>query len=348
MRGRAFSFMRYFLGIDGGGTRTTAWLADDKGKILARAVVGPTNPLKVGFKATERELLHATREVLRQACVAAFPASRSREFPVLEGICVGLAGVDRPQVHARFLRWLKRAIPARHHLLTSDAAIALQAAIGASPGVIVISGTGSIAYGRGVRDRVLRSGGWGALFDDAGSGYDLGRKAIVAALREYDGRGPSTRLRAKICAALNLPDITQVVLKDLTPKDIAALFPLVLGSARRGDLVARRLCQEAGKDLAELAVAVLRRLGWSRHAISVVYAGGVFRSSRRIRDSVTRHLQQQAPYARVLLLRRPPVEGALALARSLVGSQESSTVREPSRSASVSRASNEQIRGKDR
>jgi len=316
--------MAYFVGIDGGGTRTTAWLSDERGRIVARAVAGPTNPLKVGFEAAERELLRATREL--QRAIAALHERRKKRWrgtgrrdraPSLEAVCVGLAGVDRPQVHKKLFTWLRRAIPARHHLLTSDAAIALRAAIGDSPGVIVLSGTGSIAYGRDERGRVWRAGGWGVPFDDVGSGYDLGHKAIVAALRDYDGRGAHTQLTGQICRALRIPDITQVVLKNLSIKDVAALFPLVLEAARRRDGVAQRLCEEAGEDLAELAIALLRRLGWLRRAVPVVYAGGVFGASLRIRRSVTRHLRRHAPHARVLLLRRPPVEGALALARDL-------------------------------
>ncbi|MGA2630703.1 MAG: BadF/BadG/BcrA/BcrD ATPase family protein [Terriglobia bacterium] len=320
--------MTYFLGIDGGGTRTTACLSTGTGKILARAVVGPTNPLKVGFEATERELLRAAREVLRRARLAGVvpglsPAGSGGAPKVtFESVCVGLAGVDRPQVHGRLFRWLRRAIPARHHWLTSDADIALRAAIGHSPGVIVISGTGSIAYGRDDRGRVLRSGGWGVPFDDCGSGYDVGRKAIIAALRDYDGRGPYTQLTQKICRALKIPDITHVVLKSLTPKDVAALFPLVLDAARRRDAVALTLCDEAGRDLAELAVALLRRMGWLRRVVPVVYAGGVFRASLRIRRSVTRHIRRQVRHARILLLRHPPVEGALALARDLAESAQ--------------------------
>ncbi len=322
--------MAYFLGIDGGGTRTTAWLADEKNRILARSVVGPTNPLKVGLETTQRELLRATREVLRQAgvkfSVAALSARRKKRSavrrrrhspPALEAVCVGLAGSDRPQVHRRLFAWLRRAVPARHHLLTTDAAVALRAAIGNSPGVIVISGTGSIAYGRDNRGRVLRAGGWGVPFDDAGSGYDLGHKAIAAALRDYDGRGPSTQLTAKVCRALGIEEITEIVSKRLSPRDVAALMPLVLEAARRRDAVARRLCDEAGKELAELALALLRRMGWLRRVIPVVYAGGVFRASYRIRQSVTRHLRRHAPQARILLLRHPPVEGSLALARDL-------------------------------
>jgi N-acetylglucosamine kinase-like BadF-type ATPase len=321
--------MSYFLGIDGGGTRTTAWSADQDGRVLARAVTGPTNPLKVGFQATQRELLRAVRQALRQARLR-IPApvsgkqrkraagkERRPTRPLLDAICVGLAGVDRPQVHGRLLAWLRRSIPARAHLLTSDAAIALRAAIGDSPGIIVVSGTGSIAYGRNDRGRVLRSGGWGVPFDDVGSGYDLGYRAIAAALRDYDGRGPYTQLSAKVCQALKIPDITRVVLLPLTPKEIAALFPLVLQAARRRDFVARELCEGAGRDLADLAVALLKRLGWLGRVVPVVCAGGVFRASTRIRRSFARHLRREAPHARVLFLRHPPVVGALALARDL-------------------------------
>ena len=304
--------MPHYLGIDGGGTRTTAWLTDERKRVLGRSVAGASNPLKVGPAAAKREVLRAARAAFRDAGL---------RFGNLEAVCVGLAGVDRPQVHRPLLAWLRRTIPARHHLLTSDAAIAMRAAIGDSPGIIVISGTGSISYGRDERGRVLRSGGWGAPLDDAGSGYDLGRKAIIAALRDYDGRGPYTQLTAKICAALKIPEITRVILLPLTPQDIAALFPLVLAAARRRDSVARQLGDEAGKDLADLALALLKRFGWQRRIVPVVTAGGVFRASLRIRQAFKRHLRRHAPQARILLLRHPPVEGALALARDLCGEE---------------------------
>ncbi len=323
--------MPYFLGIDGGGTRTTAWLADERGHVLTRTVAGPSNPLKVGFKACERELLRAARAAVAASYArrisSAVPRGRdrrSKKAPALESVCVGLAGVDRPPVFRRVLAWLRKSIPARFHLLTSDAAIALRAAVGDSPGVIVVSGTGSIAYGRDDKERVLRSGGWGVLFDDKGSGYDLGRKAIIAALRDYDGRGPYTQLSGRVCGALELPDITQVVLQPLTPAEIAALFPVVLEAARRRDFVAHQLCEEAGQDLAELALALLNRLGWQRRIVPVVCAGGVFRAGALIRRSFRRHLRKNAPGARVMLLRHPPVEGALALARELAESPQKS------------------------
>jgi N-acetylglucosamine kinase-like BadF-type ATPase len=305
--------MACFLGIDGGGTRTTAWLGDERGRVLAKAVAGPSNPLKVGFEACQREILRAARKAVE----AGLPRQAGGIRPPLCAVVLGLAGTDRPPVHRKLSGWLRRAIPARRRVLTSDAAIALDAAIGNSPGIIVISGTGSIAYARDERGRVLRAGGWGTLYDDAGSGYDLGRKAIVAALEAYDGRGPRTELLKRLCAALHLKDITQVVLKPLAPQAIAALFPLALKAAQHRDPVAQRLCAQAGRDLAELALALTRRLGWNHRAFPIVGAGGVFRASPAIRRSFSHHLRRAAPRARVTLLHREPVEGALALAREL-------------------------------
>jgi len=330
--------MACFLGIDGGGTRTTAWLADDRGQVLARAEAGPSNPLKVGLEACQREILRAAHSAIGHAGPVAALSERQEQAvvthgmpgqvdrpyssPELEAVCVGLAGVDRPQVHRPLFAWLCEAIPARNHLLTVDAAITMQAALGNSPGIIVISGTGSIAYGRDERGHILRAGGWGIPFDDLGSGYDLGRKAIAAALQEFDGRGMRTKLTRKICRALNLENITQILLQPLTQQQIAALFPLVLEAARRRDNAARVLCWQAGMDLADMAVAVIERLGWRRRPFPVVCAGGVFKSSATIRAGFAHHVRSHATRAEVHLLRREPVEGALAFARDLAGAHK--------------------------
>jgi N-acetylglucosamine kinase-like BadF-type ATPase len=313
------------LGIDGGGSRTLAWLGDERGRILAKAAAGPSNPLKVGIEATKKELLRAARAVLQGVSTAAARAelplagaarARRHHKPLLMAVCAGVAGVDRAAVSRPLLAWLRKAIPARHHLLATDAAIALDAALGTAAGMIVVSGTGSIAYARNHRGETLRAGGWGASFDDLGSGYDLGRKAIMAALCDFDGRGEHTVLTSRICRALHLSDITQIVLKKLDTKQVAALFPLVAEAARQGDRVARRLCVQAGGDLAQLALALARRLG-RRGVLPVVCAGGVFRSSPTLRRSFARYLRQRLPSARVRLLKREPVEGALAMARKL-------------------------------
>ncbi|HMD86232.1 MAG TPA: BadF/BadG/BcrA/BcrD ATPase family protein [Terriglobia bacterium] len=310
--------MDCFLGIDGGGTRTAAWLADSAGKLLARAESGPSNPFKVGLRAAEREILKAFRTAWREA---GFPPSvaRTSRPPVVRGVCAGISGVDRRSVHRPLLAWMRRHIPARHYLLTSDAVITLAAAVRNAPGIIVIAGTGSIAFARDEQERLLRAGGWGLPFDDRGSGYELGRQAVGTALEAFDGRGPHTILMDRICQHLHLGEITEIVSRQLEPQQIAALFPLVMEAAREGDLVSRHLCDDAARDLANLAAALLKRAGWTERSMPVVTTGGVFKSSILIRRAFTRHLRRFAPQARVELLERPPVEGALWLARGLGG-----------------------------
>jgi N-acetylglucosamine kinase len=316
--------MALFLGIDGGGSRTQACLGDERGRILARATAGPSNPTKVGMEGAKKELLRAARLVLQrvsirtgrdEAALASGVRGRRRE-PLLVAVCAGVAGVDRAALSRPLLAWLRKALPARHHLLTTDMVIALHAALGTAAGMIVEAGTGSFAYARDHRGQTLRVGGWGATFDDPGSGYDLGRKAIMAGLRDFDGRDEHTVLTSRICRALKLSDITQIVLKKLNPQQVAGLFPLVLGAARDGDRVARRLCAQAALDLAQLALALARRLG-KGGTLPVVCAGGVFRSSPTLRRSFARYVHQRLPRARVRLLQREPVEGALAMAREL-------------------------------
>jgi N-acetylglucosamine kinase-like BadF-type ATPase len=300
--------MPYYLGIEGGGTRTTACLASERRRIVACSASGPSNPLKVGFDSAQQQILLAARRVLREVRL------RPGE---LKAVCVGLAGVDRPQVHRRLFDWLQRSIPARFHYLTSDAAIALEAALGDLPGLVIISGTGSIAYARGDDGRMSRSGGWGHLFDDAGGGYDLGRKGIIAALRASDGRGPQTVLRASICRVLGLKDITEIVAHSLAPHEIAALFPLVLKAAARRDSVAQRLCEEASHELADLGLSLLRRLKWNGPKVRIAAVGGVFQASIRIRRSFKRRIISRVPRVQIVFSRRAAVEGALALAWKL-------------------------------
>jgi N-acetylglucosamine kinase-like BadF-type ATPase len=300
--------MEYFLGIDGGGTSTTACVAGSRGPILSQFRAGPSNPVKVGLSAAIQCLLDAARGAMQQA------GTRGEK---LGGLCAGVAGSDLPGYHRKLLAAFRNSIPAHRYLLTTDGLIALQAALDNGPGVVVISGTGSIAYGRDSRGRILRCGGWGSLFDDEGSGHDLGRKAIGCALRSFDGRGPRTRLSAALCRSLKLSSITEVAERSLQPHEIAGLFPLIERAAEKGDAVARGLLEQGGCDLAHLAWTLLKRLGSADRDVPVVCTGGIFKASPRVRQSFAVQLASVAPQARVRLLHREAVCGALDLARWL-------------------------------
>jgi N-acetylglucosamine kinase-like BadF-type ATPase len=304
--------MGYLLGIDGGGTRTTACVADDHLSIISRAQTGPSNPIKAGATSAQRELARACRQALRKARI---------RTAKLDAVCAGLAGVESTSIQQPVLSWLRKAFPACTLIVTTDAAIALAAAFGENEGAVVIAGSGSIAYGRNQHGSILRVGGWGSIYDDAGSGYDIGRKAIAAALRAYDGRGRPTRLAESLCHTFCLRKIVDVIAKPLTAQEIAALFPLVQHHAIEGDAVARSLCRGAAADLAELALTMILRLRRQRGPVRIVCSGGIFQSSPMIRRAFAMQVHQSAPRARISLLQREPVEGALLLARKSVQSR---------------------------
>lgn len=305
--------MSTFLGIDGGGSGTVAWVADEHGRILARARAGPGNPVKIGVDPAAENILSAGLAALRQAGL---------RKATLEAVCAGVAGAGRLAIDKPLLALMRRGIRARRFLLTTDGMIALHAALGDAPGVVVISGTGSIAYARSAAGRVLRAGGWGSVFDDEGSGYDIGRSAVHAALASLDGRAPKTRLRRDICRVLGLNEITEIVDKSLPPDRIAALLPTILHAWRRKDFVAAVLMEIAAGRLAQLATALIRRLDYPVKA-RVVCAGGVFGASERLRRKFAAIVRESSPGARISLLRREPVEGALALAMRLVSRTDS-------------------------
>jgi N-acetylglucosamine kinase-like BadF-type ATPase len=264
--------------------------------------------VKVGLASAELEILSATRQALTQA-------GRG----VLHAVCVGIAGADRPEIARPLAAWLRKHLPARFHILTTDAAIALEAARTEDanverPTVVVIAGTGSIACTRDASGQMLRCGGWGAVFGDEGSGYELARKAVRAALRELDGRGPRTRLGAAIARTLGCKSIVELPGLNAPPERIAALAPVVIKTAHAGDAVARQLVDDSARDLAELMLPLVTRLGLRRDSLRVVCAGGLFQGSTSLRRSFARHLREKIPGARVSLLRRLPVEGALTLA----------------------------------
>jgi N-acetylglucosamine kinase-like BadF-type ATPase len=228
----------------------------------------------------------------------------------------GFAGGSDPSDLRALARGLARAFPRAKVGVATDAEIVLLGALGEFPGAVVVAGTGSIALGVSGRRRA-RSGGWGPLLGDEGSGFALGRSGLTAALRALDGRGRPTRLARSLLRALRARgamDLLDVVKRGQLPTErIASLAPLVLGEAERGDAVAREIVEREAEELALAAAAVLRRLRLPRGPVAV--AGGLF-ASERFRAAFRRKLRARLPHARMIHSTSPAEEGALALARA--------------------------------
>jgi glucosamine kinase len=305
----------HVLGIDAGGTKTVCLLADDRGMIVSEGR-GPGANLHVAGELGVEKVLH---ELMEQAIGdrGITPAA----------ICLGIAGVDR-DAEEQTVRAIMRRIGQRSRVVVvNDALIALVAGAKDAPGIVIIAGTGSIAYGRSQNGDAARAGGWGHMLGDEGSGYWIGREALGAVMRAADGRGPATALSADVLAHFSISDLSQlprIVYDDEQPRtSVAALGPLVQHASMRGDAVASRILERAADELVLAATSVATRLAMRGDAFTVFLAGGVFRVVPWLADELPRRLVEVAPRCQVQLLDEEPAVGAvwLALAEARGGAQ---------------------------
>jgi glucosamine kinase len=305
--------MPYYLGIDGGGTKTR-FLLGDKAKVLARAATGGSNIVRLGEEQAGEALHTGVRQICDTAQIS--PAE-------IRGICIGVAGAGRPGIAEKVRAILASAIPGGGSTkveVVGDTVIALEAAFGEGPGVIEISGTGSIAFGRDANGHTARAGGWGFAVSDEGSGHWIGRRAVAAILNSRD-QDEKTMLTDMILEAWKVGHLDELVqlANAAPPPDFPRLFPVVLRSASKGDAVARNLLVEAGVELARLAYTVIRRLEseGSGPTLPVAMTGSVFRQSADVRQVFYNELQSNFPGIDIRQDLVDPVEGALARAKRL-------------------------------
>jgi N-acetylglucosamine kinase-like BadF-type ATPase len=299
-----------YLGIDGGGTKTTCAIGDDN-SILATAQSGGSNPIRSGDFAARASLHDAIRQVCARAGVAA---------SAIDSACMGASGGAHSEKNRRLEQILAELLPGKV-CVVGDMEIALQAAFGAGPGVITIAGTGSIAFGRDAQGHTLRIGGWGFAISDEGSGHWIGRTAVSRALRARDD-GETPALLARIISTwkLNAFDDLIPVANASPPPDFSALFPTVLAVSDAGDPLARTILSDAGEELARLATTVVRRLfQGSEPTVPLAMTGGVFRQSALVRQVFYNRVCADFQHAAVNPTVIEPVRGALALARLAVG-----------------------------
>jgi len=296
----------HVLGIDAGGTKTVALLADGDGNILSECRVGAAN------LRTEGEL-----EVEKVLHTAIDGATDGRSV-TLSAVCLGIAGVDRED-DAQLTRDIMRRLGFRSNaVIVNDALIALVAGAGVSPGVVVIAGTGSIAYGVSHRGVAARAGGWGPTLGDEGSGYWVGRRALAAVMRDADGRGPRTELTAMVLQHFSLPNpqalVVQIYYRPQERRAVAALAALVDRARADGDRVAIDIMTRAADELALAAASVINRLEMRGEQFPILLAGGMLKESAWLAAELRQRLAEVAPRSMVSMLTEEPATGAVRLA----------------------------------
>ncbi|GLC88490.1 N-acetylglucosamine kinase [Lysinibacillus piscis] len=262
----------YVLAMDGGGTKTSAVICDEVGHVYAKVNTTRSNPTAMDipyFEAT----LHALLQNLLQQNPQAFVA--------IESCFAGMAGVK--ELHAEstvehiIRQYVQKKVPV---LVENDALIALYAGTLGKPGIIQIAGTGAITMGYDQEKKFHRVGGWGYLFDDAGSGYDLGVQALKAVFQNYDGRKPATQLTEAVLrhfAKDTVPQLISSIYNDEHPRtNIAPLSKYVIEAVEQGDAIALRIIEEACQSYYEAIKTCYAQMTWEDEQVPVILTGGVF------------------------------------------------------------------------
>ncbi|MFZ3341579.1 MAG: BadF/BadG/BcrA/BcrD ATPase family protein [Terriglobales bacterium] len=306
--------MGFYLGLDGGGTKTRCVLGNET-TVLATAVSGGSNVVRLG-EAQARESLHT---VIRQVCAVAKISADQ-----IDAACIGAAGAARPEIAEKIRRILAEVDPqfTANIEAVGDTEVALEAAFGKGPGVIAIAGTGSIVYGRDASAHTARAGGWGFAISDEGSGHWIGRHAISSLLRARD-QGRETKLTAQILEAWHLDHIDALIRRAnaTPPPEFPRLFPIVVQAAAGGDALAGELLSRAGSELGALAGIVLRRIAPVPPYVPVAMTGSVFRQSEDVRMVFYHELEKSFPEIKLRDDFVDPAQGALTRARAAVRSK---------------------------
>jgi N-acetylglucosamine kinase len=294
----------YVLGLDGGGSKTTCVILDSSGNEIARAVAGASNHQSVGIEHAE--------QALDEAILATRKAAGD---PELASACWGMAGLDRPEDEVIIQEVARRLLPGIPIDIVHDSTNALVGGTGGEHfGVVIISGTGSIAVGYHPSGTMQRAGGWGHLLGDEGSGHEIALRGLNAATRAYDGRGPETNLVNAFVKATKVSTFeslaARIYLQDWTAPEIAALAPAVLTTAEEGDQVAQQILEHASQELALAARVVIQSLDMVNESFNVVLAGGIFSGSSRMVEATRRAISSFATQAKVILPLYEPVIGA--------------------------------------
>ena len=297
-------------GIDGGQTSTTAVLLDGDGTEIGRGVAGPSD--HVDQPADSRRCADA----LESSVAAALAAGGLAPGTQLDAIVAGISGYDG------VLFGIPPALPSVTVRFMHDAPIALAGAIGRRPGVVVIAGTGSVAYGEDRSGTSVRVGGWGYLFGDAGSGYALSRDALAYAMAEND-RGVPSDLGAAACAFFDVPSLRALVAACTTNQigrpQLASFARVVVDAARLGKTEAATLVDAAATALASLAALAIARLDLGDAAVPVAFTGGLA-SAGDMPLRLAEKLAVLAPHAHLVEPRNDPAVGAALLALAEAGS----------------------------
>lgn len=300
---------QFYLGVDGGGTKTHIALMNAAETVVCEGVAGPSNPLRVGVETAVANILKAINEAVDKGGV-----SRGD----IAAATLGLAGVRRADLKQRIKASFVEHLRIRKTEVLTDAEIALYATTLGKPGLVVIAGTGSVCLGKNATGKIAISGGWGPLAGDEGGGVGIAREALQAVAKASDGRGIATVLSKRASEYFRASGPENLIVAIYSPQvdnsRIAGFAKFVVETAKSGDAVAIDILTEAGFELGIAAVAVIEKLGLKRKKIPIGCVGSVFNAGELLTQPMTDVIQTVAPNAFLTEPLMPPAHAAALMA----------------------------------
>jgi len=302
--------MGFVVGIDGGGTKTAVAIAYENGELLKQFHVGAIN-----YNGGDAETIAASFQQMFDMIKASCGS-----LDQLHQVVIGAAGISNPQVSIR----LEQNVRAQGYdgpvYITGDQETALYGAQDAMEGIILIAGTGSICFGVNRHGEMHRTGGFGHLIDDEGSGYSIGRQLLAMLVQAEDGRLASSIIPAMVYEQLELRTVQEIIGfvygKQTTKKDIAALAPIMTKACELGDTYALKLAKSTAESLHELLIPVIEKL--KLHNSKVAISGSVLQKSPFVYSALERKLAETYPHVKLILPIKDAAYGAVLMACSLI------------------------------
>ncbi len=306
----------FVIGIDGGGTKTHAIISNVNGDVIVEHIAGPSNFQIIGVETAAQTIFS-----LIQSCCESVNCT----VKDIQVVALGLTGAGREHDQQRMTDGLQayarsQKTTLKKILVESDARIALEGAFKGERGIILIAGTGSIAFGKDARGNVHRVGGWGRILGDEGSGFFIGRNGLNAVTRHIDGRGEKTMLTKKIAQQFGLSSQTEIIAAVYKNNfDVASVAPFVLESARKKDAVCSLIIQQASTELCEHVRALSQKLLQKnkkiiQQKIPLSFVGGLLTNDTLLSHTLSAQIRSTLPHIHIVAPMASPAYGAVVMA----------------------------------
>ena len=304
--------MRYFLGIDVGGTKTHALLTDESGRMVGFGHTGPGNHEVVGYEGLVTALMDATHQAIQSAGI---------QKEQIAGAGFGIAGYDFPSERRLTLEAIAALGLACPVEAVNDVVIGLIAGASQGWGIVVDAGTGCNVRGRDAHGKEGWVTGCGSPFGEYGGAGDIVHRAVQAVAHQWSSRGPSTALADTFIQLAGAHDLTDLIeglaLERYTLNSASARA--VFEAAQNGDEIAREVIAWVAGELGETTNAVIRQMGFQNLSFEIVLIGSVFNGGPLFLNPLKSTVQAFAPQAQFTRLAVPPVTGGVLLGMELVG-----------------------------